>query len=316
MSQIAYQIEESNHNYRTEIPNIIFELGLKGNEIAVYCVLKKIAGDRGKCFMSVEKISQMAGISENTFREVKIKLSNIFPKINKPLIEIISQKREDGGNLPDLIRIVDIWPDNMSHFFKLYPKEGGDTKNGRGGGAKTEGGGCKKDRGGGSKTIPKEEPIEEEPKKKQQQQTLATSAAVFFDCLKDEDFPIEEKEWLTRNYDEKTNIDAKGYCDTHEIKTTRLQAYKFACSRSLKPKKKILEFVEDNKKLAKTIWPMLKMNPDVLYETLNEYVEIGYKIQEKRDIIKYESRNFKESIIKSLRNFNIQCTKECKNLLI
>lgn len=48
MSNNEYEIEQDlpDHNWRTELPNIIFEMGLDCFSISLYAAIKKIAGIR------------------------------------------------------------------------------------------------------------------------------------------------------------------------------------------------------------------------------------------------------------------------------
>lgn len=114
---LKFEDHSSLHSYRTEIPNIIWQLGLDPYERDVYSYFKKIAGDRGSCFQSIDTICKNIGIKPTKLREVKKKLSSYFPLIRCSLINVIKRKNHDDVCLPDLIQIVDIWPQN----FKLIP---------------------------------------------------------------------------------------------------------------------------------------------------------------------------------------------------
>ena len=115
--QNSYQISDDNHTYRTEIPNILFQLGLSPFEFTLYCLLKKIAGDSGNCFYSVPKLAKMAQMSERQLQYAKLRLSQPFDLLNgRPLITIQKQKNAANNNLPDRITINKIWKANINFF--------------------------------------------------------------------------------------------------------------------------------------------------------------------------------------------------------
>lgn len=114
MSTSVIQDNGSLHKYRTEIPNIIFELGLDSYALAVYMLFKKIAGDNGKCWASQETIAKMCGMGLSKLRETKKLLQQPFELLDgSPLITVT--KRPDSGE-SDVIVIVDIWDKNCSHI--------------------------------------------------------------------------------------------------------------------------------------------------------------------------------------------------------
>lgn len=126
----------SDHTYRTEIPNIVYDMGLSANSFRVYAELKRIAGDNGCCFKTNDNICQSCGISEPTLIKIKKELQEPFPQLNnKPLITINKRLKEDGSWDSDLIEIVNIWPENMREYLKKYEekneeKSGGGCLNG------------------------------------------------------------------------------------------------------------------------------------------------------------------------------------------
>lgn len=117
MNQI--QEEFSSHQYRTEIPNIVFEMGLNPYELAIYCHMKRTAGDGGTCFKSCQRLSNEVGCHRSKFIEVKKSLQE------KGLIRITHRKKEDGGCTSDVITIIDLWPRNVQFMQekknKLHP---------------------------------------------------------------------------------------------------------------------------------------------------------------------------------------------------
>src|SRR6185295_18798243 len=106
----------SHHNYRTEIPNIIFTMKLDPWAFKAYCVFKMTAGDKSACFKSNNTLSEEIGCSIPTLIKLKNELRD------HGLINIMKRKHPNGGDMPDLIQIIDIWPQNAEYMLKLYPK--------------------------------------------------------------------------------------------------------------------------------------------------------------------------------------------------
>ncbi len=109
------------HHYRTELPNVIFYMSLPTYEFKAYCVFKWTAGDNGACFKSNATLCEEIGCSMPKLIEIKEYLQK------KQLIVITKRKASNGGNMPDLIQIVDMWAYNMQEIpkkNKLRKEEG------------------------------------------------------------------------------------------------------------------------------------------------------------------------------------------------
>jgi len=106
--------ESSIHKYRTEIPNCLLFANLSPTEFLVYCHIKRIAGDRGFCFMSHKNIADLAGIGEKTVRRSLEILCEINTTLNTCLIKKTIRKKPDGSLNTCLYTIVDLWPLNMA----------------------------------------------------------------------------------------------------------------------------------------------------------------------------------------------------------
>ena len=78
-------IDTSNHTYRTELPNIIFDIGLDPYEFMFYSYLKRIAGDSGAAWKSNSTMAKETGICKRKIPDLK---------------KSLSQKREELGNIP------------------------------------------------------------------------------------------------------------------------------------------------------------------------------------------------------------------------
>lgn len=115
---LQYQTKDNSalHHYRTEIPNIIFDLNLDVYAFKLYCCLKQVAGDHSTCFQSNNTLAEKIGCAIPKLIESKLCLQQ------KGLITITKRKNENGSLMPDLIEIVDIWPENMRTMLKKYDK--------------------------------------------------------------------------------------------------------------------------------------------------------------------------------------------------
>jgi hypothetical protein len=196
-SQNEIQDLSSLHHYRTEIPNVLFDMNLDPYEFKTYCVLKKTAGDRGSCFKSSDTLCSEIGCQRPKLIEIKRSLEK------RGIIKILKRKHDNGGTMPDLITIVDLWGLNMKVMLEKYQV--------RGGGNLELGGGVIHNKGGGNLGLPKEEPKEEE--QKQQQQYVKFAAAATFveeekatcqpkihDILLKIDIPESDKIEITNKY--------------------------------------------------------------------------------------------------------------------
>lgn len=203
------QIQENkpDHHYRTEIPNIVFEMGLDPFQLSVYCNLKRIAGDSGSCWYSKKALSKICGMGETKLKECINFLSNL----PTPLIKIIPRKKPDGSPDSNIILITDVWRENGSHF------RNNNSKKSDIGGAQDEGGVGRKTGEGGSPNDHKEEPSKKELKKEKNTQEKSAPPPVcpakagereqateeILEIVKDGALPFEKKDIvsLCKKYD-------------------------------------------------------------------------------------------------------------------
>jgi len=151
---VQFQEESSLHNYRTEIPNCIFEAKLDPYEFLVYCYIKRIAGDRGECFKSYNKMSEELGISRDRLIRALDTLCLVNIVLNSALLIKISRLKDDGSHDTNKFLIKDLWHINFQRHFEKYS---GSTPERRGVV-------CQKD-GGGLPKRPKEDPLKKIPLK-------------------------------------------------------------------------------------------------------------------------------------------------------
>ncbi len=149
--QFLIEEEEPNHKWRTEIPNIVWELGLGKFAFIAYITIKKIAGDGGLCFMSKSNLSEECMMSKRTLDEAIKELEKPLDLIGKKsLIVVQESKKMDGGDTTKRIYIRDIWPENGKFFREKKHKK------------PPTNGGVQGVQGGGAGRAPKEEQCKEE----------------------------------------------------------------------------------------------------------------------------------------------------------
>lgn len=116
MSEIEIQDLSSNHHYRTELPNIIFEIGLSAVLIGVYAAIKRYAGDHGQCTKSEKKLADELDITKKTLHKFIDQLCEENTVLKKPILKKMKRTSEHGDNETNLITITDIWPENYAFF--------------------------------------------------------------------------------------------------------------------------------------------------------------------------------------------------------
>ena len=126
------------HQWFSMLPNVIWREGwLTPHELALYIVLKGIAGEDGECWYTGKDLARMAGISKNTVTAAKRAL------VEKELIEVEEAPASKGGTaVRHIITIKDIWDLNHA-YHKNRPKVGSGYPS--------------------QSRVPKKNPIKEEP---------------------------------------------------------------------------------------------------------------------------------------------------------
>lgn len=105
--------------YWTQIPNIIFDLGLKPFELVLYAHLKRAAGANanGKCTKSTPTLVRETGMGAGTISRAKLSLQVKRSALSgKSLIRTKETKNPRGGKKRHEIVVVDIWKENMARF--------------------------------------------------------------------------------------------------------------------------------------------------------------------------------------------------------
>lgn len=105
--------------YWTQIPNIVYTLGLKPFELTLYNHLKWAAGAKpnGKCTKSTATLAKETGMGTGTVSRAKTELEKKRHELGgKPLIRTKEVPNPKGGKPYQEITITDIWKANMLHF--------------------------------------------------------------------------------------------------------------------------------------------------------------------------------------------------------
>lgn len=157
MLQDEFTEDLPDHHYRTEIPNCILDACLDIYQLAVYLYIKKIAGDKGKCWKKKKTLAELVGISE---RQVTYALDALCSSENNfkyPLLRKTGRVKPDGSQDSNLYTVINIWSFNGN----LY------RSNKWGGGAGGAPGVVQEVQGGGAPGAYKEEPSQEKPFEKE-----------------------------------------------------------------------------------------------------------------------------------------------------
>lgn len=96
--------------YYFQIPNIIDDMDLSLIAFRLYCHLKRVAGDEGRCWQSVETMANACKMSAGSIANAKKEL------LEYKLIEIEEKPRPGGGKPWQVIYIADIWALNMKKY--------------------------------------------------------------------------------------------------------------------------------------------------------------------------------------------------------
>lgn len=103
--------------YFTQLPNIVFEIGLKPLELVLYAHLKRAAGTNGKCFKSTATLARETGMGAGSVSRTKTALEARRSILgNKPLIRTREVSNPKGGKPFQEITITDIWKANTDRF--------------------------------------------------------------------------------------------------------------------------------------------------------------------------------------------------------
>ncbi|WP_407706182.1 helix-turn-helix domain-containing protein [Actinotignum urinale] len=74
-----------------KMPRAIYELGLTGNQIALYGALMSFADNRGQCFPSYKALAERAGMSEKTVKR------GLRVLASKGVVTVANRVTQGGG---------------------------------------------------------------------------------------------------------------------------------------------------------------------------------------------------------------------------
>ena len=100
--------ESGDKKYFTQIPNIIVNHST-AYEQSLYLVMKRLAGEHGSCFASLNWISKKMGVHKTTVSKTITKL------LKRKWIEEVQGKKVLGGTVRQFT-IVDLWKINMQEY--------------------------------------------------------------------------------------------------------------------------------------------------------------------------------------------------------
>jgi hypothetical protein len=104
-----YRDDSDLKKYRTEIPNMIFDIGLGPHEVALYGHFKRVCGAEkgGVCWKSVSTLSKETGMSAGRVSQARAELARRG---------LIRMRQPKGPGTGVTVTIVDIWPENMARY--------------------------------------------------------------------------------------------------------------------------------------------------------------------------------------------------------
>ena len=92
--------------YRTEIPNLVFEMGLSPHALALYGHLKRTCGQSGKCWKATKTLATEANMSAGKVSESRAELEDA---------KLITVERPSKRKTA-IVTITDVWLKNFQHF--------------------------------------------------------------------------------------------------------------------------------------------------------------------------------------------------------
>lgn len=142
--------KSGDRKYFTQIPNMIVNHST-AYEQSLYLVMKRLAGEEGACFASLNFLSEKMGVHKTTVSKTITKL------LNRKWVKEIEKLKVRGGYVRQFI-IVDLWAINIKEY-----ESGANVTSNRSGalvdgsGANIDGGGAQSDTKKSNKKIYKEE---------------------------------------------------------------------------------------------------------------------------------------------------------------
>ncbi len=103
--------------YWAQIPNIVCDMELPSQVLALYVQIKRACGEDGVCYKSTRTLAKALKVGTGTVVRAKALLEKPWPQIgNRPLIRTTSKPNPQGGKPYDEISVTDIWRANIERF--------------------------------------------------------------------------------------------------------------------------------------------------------------------------------------------------------
>jgi hypothetical protein len=115
-------IDAQERKYFTMLPNVVDDLGLSVYAFRLYCHIRRVTGEDGKCWQSTETLAKASGMSVHAVVDAKRELAAAN------LVTITTVKRPGGGRAFHVITIRDIWERNLKHCTGLKSGQDDTTK--------------------------------------------------------------------------------------------------------------------------------------------------------------------------------------------
>jgi len=108
MAKIKIRDESGDRKYFTQIPNMIVNHST-AYEQSLYLIMKRLAGENGSCYASLNFLSKKMGIHKTTVSKTITKL------LNRNWVKEAEKKQVRGGQVRQFI-IVDLWKANIKEY--------------------------------------------------------------------------------------------------------------------------------------------------------------------------------------------------------
>lgn len=312
-SQFLTHITEQkpDHHWRTETPNIIWDLKLNSFSRDLYAYYKKVAGDDGYCETSSATIQKILGMSPNTITKYRKILEQPHELLGgKPLIVTSHRTTEKGDPDTVYVQIVNIWRENGDN--ERVKKEMRDKKQNMGT-ARDAGGVPQEMREGTSRDANKEEPIKKNLEKNNNGFVVVSFSQKTLDML--DKIPFNQNfrkkiQWMKKDGHFVTEYDVI-YAASITLSSSYDCAEAFFTSVIKNPEKYNVppspgDREKSNKEHAKNVIQNIKSKQEnINIELFNTYLEIGNGLHQP-SVIKYDDCSFKKKLQDALEKWRVE----------
>ena len=108
MERIKLKDESGDKKYFTQIPNMIVNHST-AYEQSLYLIMKRVAGEHGSCWSSLNWLSKKMGVHKTTVSKTITKL------LKRNWIKEVKAKKVQGGKVRQFV-IVDLWSLNITEY--------------------------------------------------------------------------------------------------------------------------------------------------------------------------------------------------------